>query len=248
MSGRGAKICEAEVVVIGTGAGGAVVGRELAERGLAVVFVEEGEHYRRDAFDGSAIHAHQRFYRAAFAFGNAIIPLFVGRLVGGSTAINTGTSFRTPSWVLDRWCGEIGTDEFAPQTMARHFDRVESELQVRAAERRVIGPIADVMARGCEKLGWSHAPIRRNAPECDGSGFCDFGCRTDARRGTNLSYIPPALEKGAVLLTGLRADRVLMERGRAVGVEGVSAQGRKIRVRAPTVILAGGAIPPRSFS
>src|SRR5207237_7065405 len=81
---------DCDVVVVGTGAGGAVVGRELAERGLAVAFVEEGEHYRRDAFDGSLVRAHQRFYRAAVAIGNAMIPVFIGRLVGGSSAINGG--------------------------------------------------------------------------------------------------------------------------------------------------------------
>lgn len=60
---------ESDVVVIGTGAGGGGVGRELADRGLAVVFVEEGEHHRRDAFDGSSVRAHQRFYRGAFFGG-----------------------------------------------------------------------------------------------------------------------------------------------------------------------------------
>jgi choline dehydrogenase-like flavoprotein len=234
---------ECEVVVVGTGAGGAVVGRELAERGFAVAFVEEGEHYRRDAFDGGAISAHQRFYRAAFAVGNAVIPLFVGRLVGGSTAVNGGTSFRTPSWILDRWCEQIGTDELTSAAMGRHFDRVEEELQVAPSERQVIGPIGDVMARGCDALGWSHGPIPRNAPGCDGSGFCDFGCRTDARQGTNLAYIPPALQSGALLFTGLRADRVLVENGRAVGVEAISKAGRTMRIRASAVILAGGAIP-----
>ncbi len=234
---------ECEVVVVGTGAGGGVVGRELADRGFAVVFVEEGEHYRRDSFDGSSLGAHKRFYRAACTVGNAVIPIFIGRLVGGSTAVNTGTSFRTPPWILDRWCEDIGTDEFTPDAMLRYFDRVEEELQVAPAEQRVIGPIGDLMAKGCDAMGWSHGPVRRNAPGCDGSGFCDFGCRTDARRGTNLSYIPPALENGAVLLTGLRVERVLIEGGRAVGVEGVAKNGRKMRVRAPTVILAGGAIP-----
>jgi choline dehydrogenase-like flavoprotein len=234
---------ECEVVVVGTGAGGGVVGRELADRGFAVLFVEEGEHYRRDSFDGSSLGAHRRFYRAACTVGNAVIPIFIGRLVGGSTAVNTGTSYRTPPWVLERWCEEIGTDELSPAAMLRHFDRVEAELQVAPAERQVIGPIGDLMARGCDALGWSHAPVRRNAPGCDGSGFCDFGCRTDARRGTNISYIPPALQSGAVLLTGLRVERVLLEGGRAVGVEGIAKNGRKMRVRASTVILAGGAIP-----
>jgi choline dehydrogenase-like flavoprotein len=238
---------ECEVVVVGTGAGGAVVGRELAERGYAVVFVEEGRFVRRDEFTGSSVQAHQNLYRGAVSLGNNVIPLFVGRLVGGSTAVNGGTSFRTPPWVLDRWCEEMRTDELSSAAMARHFDRVEEILQVQPADRRFIGKIQDVFARGCDAHGWSHFVINRNAPGCEGSGFCDFGCRTDARRSTNISYVPPALEKGAMLFTKLRAERILLERGRAVGVEGVSPKGRKIRVRARAVVFAGGAIPTPLF-
>ncbi len=238
---------ECEVVVIGTGAGGAVVGEALAARGLAVVFVEEGEHYRRDAFDGSFVGAHRRFYRGAVSFGNAVIPIFVGRLVGGGTAINTGTSFRTPPWILDGWCEDLKTDAFTPEAMKPYFDRVEDTIFVAPAERKVIGPMADIMSRGCDALGWSHFAVRRNAPGCDGLGFCDFGCRTDARRGTNLSYVPAALERGAVLLTGLRADRLLREGHRAVGIEGVTKTGRRLRVRSRFVVLAGGAIPTPLF-
>ncbi|MBV9945373.1 MAG: GMC family oxidoreductase, partial [Myxococcales bacterium] len=239
----GGRDVECDVVVVGTGAGGAVVGRELAERGLAVVFAEEGELHRRDAFDGSSVRAHQRFYRGAFTVGNMAAPLFMGRLVGGSTAINGGTCFRTPEWVLQRWCEDLGTDDFTPEAMRPLFERVEAILQVETARQPQIGPIGDVIARGCDALGWSHFAIRRNAPGCDGSGFCDFGCRTDARRGTNVSYVPPALERGALLFTGLRAERILVEDGRAVGIEGLSGGGRAIRIRARAVILAGGAIP-----
>lgn len=234
---------ECDVVVVGTGAGGGVVGRELAERGYAVVFVEEGEHHRRDSFDGRAVSAHKRFYRAAFSVGNAAIPIFVGRLVGGSTAINGGTCIRTPSWVLDRWCDQLGTDELSQRGMAPHFERVESFLEISPSGRREIGPIADFIARGCNALGWRHFPVPRNAPGCDGMGFCDLGCRTDARRGTNISYLPSALAKGALLLTGGRADCVLLEGGRAVGVEAVASNGKSVRVRARAVILAGGALP-----
>ena len=234
---------ECEVVVVGTGAGGGVVGKELADRGHAVVFVEEGDHYRRDAFDGSSVRAHQRFYRGAFSVGNMAMPVFMGRLVGGSTAINGGTCFRAPPWILDRWCEDAETDDFSAEAMRPHYERVEAVLDVQPADRKVIGPIADVMERGCNALGWSHLAIRRNAPGCNGSGFCDFGCRTDARRGTNIAYLPPALEKGAVLLTGLRADRVLIEGGRVAGIEGVAADGKIVRVRARAVVLAGGAVP-----
>ena len=234
---------ECDVVVVGTGAGGAVVGRELADRGLAVVFVEEGDHHRRDAFDGSSVRAHQRFYRGAFSLGNVAMPIFIGRLVGGSTAINGGTCFRTPPWVLERWCEQTRSDDFSEASLRPHLERVEGILDVQPADLRVAGPIAAVMARGCEALGWHHFAVRRNAPGCDGSGFCDFGCRTDARRGTNVAYVPPALERGSLLLTGLRAERVVVDAGRATGIDAVARDGRTIRVRARAVVLAGGAIP-----
>ncbi|MDQ3034289.1 MAG: GMC family oxidoreductase [Myxococcota bacterium] len=238
---------ECEVVVVGTGAGGAVVGRELADRGYAVCFVEEGQLHRRDAFTGSSLKTHKEFYRGGMAVGNNLFPVFMGRLVGGSTAVNGGTCFRTPASVLDRWCEELRTDEFTRERMAPYFDRVEDILQVQPAERKHIGKIAEVFERGCDSLGWSHFAIARNAPGCEGTGFCDFGCRTDARRSTNISYVPPALEKGAMLFTGLRAERVLIENGRAVGIEGVASTGKRIRVRGRAVVFAGGALPTPLF-
>jgi choline dehydrogenase-like flavoprotein len=234
---------ECEVVVVGTGAGGAVVGKELADRGYAVVYVEEGQHHRRDAFTGSSVQAHFDFYRGSLTLGNAVMPIFMGRLVGGSTAVNTGSCFRTPSWVLDRWCEDLDTDDFAPDRMTAHFERVERALQVELADKKAVGPIGDIMARGCDALGWSHKRMLRNAPGCQGEGFCDFGCRTDARKSTNLSYVPMALDKGALLVTGMRAERVIVENGRARGIEGVDENGRTIRVRSRAVVLSGGAIP-----
>ena len=238
---------ECDVVVMGTGAGGAVVGYELAARGHAVVFVEEGQLYHRHSFDGSTVRAYERFYRPAFAVGNASFPVFVGRMVGGSTGVNGGTAFRTPSWVLDRWCEEMGTDAFEPSRMAHYFEQVEAHLGVGPSSRRHVGPIADVMQRGCDALGWKHGQLIRNAPGCEASGFCHVGCRSDARRSTNLSYVPPALERGALLFTGFKADRVVVESGRATGIEGRAANGARIRVRARAVILAGGTIPTPLF-
>jgi choline dehydrogenase-like flavoprotein len=238
---------ECEAVVVGTGAGGAVVGKELADRGLAVVFVEEGEHYRRDAMTGSGVDAHYKFYRGAFVVGQSMFPVFMGRMVGGSTAINTGSCFRTPDFVLDEWCDTLHTDTFSPENMRAHFERVERTLPVEAPARKHVGPIADVIERGCARFGWKNGPIMRNAVGCEGDGFCDFGCPTDARRSTNLSYVPPALKKGAICLTGLRCDEIHIENGRAVGIVGVTKNGKRIRVRARAVVLAMGAIPTPQF-
>lgn len=244
---RDGESLDCDVVVIGTGAGGAVVGKELAARGQAVLFLEEGDLHRRDSFGRGTLESYRRFYRdrgAVFAVGNHAIPVFMGRMVGGSTAINTATCFRTPDWVLDDWCERLGTDELSPARMAPHFQRVEAELGVAPAAAAHLGGSARVVARGCQELGWRSFPLRRNAPDCDGQGVCGFGCPTDAKRSTNLSYVPRALACGAMLVTGMRAERILVDRGRAVGVTARATRGgARLTVHARAVVLAGGAVP-----
>jgi choline dehydrogenase-like flavoprotein len=234
---------ECDVVVIGTGAGGAVVGRELAERGHAVVFVEEGRWLRKDDYLGGLINAQTQYSRTAVALGSSPFPLMMGKLVGGSTAVNGGTCFRTPSTVLDEWCEELGTDELSPSKMAPRFEHVETRLMVSEPERRFIGPIADMMDRGAHALGWRAGPIPRNAVGCEGQGFCGLGCASGARRSVEVSFLPGALERGAIVLSSGRAENVLLEDGRAVGVLVRGERGRRLSVRAKAVVVAGGSIP-----
>jgi len=239
---------ECDVVVVGTGAGGAVVGRELAALGHAVLFVEKGQRFGREDFDGRSLAAHQKFYRPAISFGNPVVPIMMGEMVGGSTAINGGSCYRTPDNVLHDWCEDLGTDAFTPERMRAHFERVEATMQIGPAPEETIGPIRGVIQRGCDAHGYSHFPVLRNAPGCDGSGFCDFGCSTGAKQSTDVSYIPKAIQSGAMVVTGLQAERVIIENGRAVGIEAVARTGGKtVRVRAQRVVLACGAIHTPAF-
>src|SRR5689334_10934789 len=141
---------ECDVVVVGTGAGGAVVGRELAEAGLAVVFVEEGAYYDRSQFTGRGFPMQEMLYRrggATFAVGNTAIPIPLGQTVGGSTTVNSGTCYRTPDWVLNRWHRELGLDELGPERMAPYFDRVERVLGVERAKASLMGGNGRVVER-----------------------------------------------------------------------------------------------------
>jgi choline dehydrogenase-like flavoprotein len=144
---------------------------------------------------------------------------------------------------LSRWCEDLGTDELSAEALAPNFARVEEILQVETAKPAVVGGVGTVIGRGSDALGWHHFPLRRNAPDCDGQGVCDYGCPSDARRSTNISYVPEALKRGATLYTGARAERVLIESGRAVGIRARIAGGKAFDVRARAVVLAGGAIP-----
>lgn len=240
---------DCDVVVVGTGAGGAVVGRELAESGLAVVFVEEGQYFDRSQFTGRAFAMQQAMYRrggSTFSIGNVAIPIPLGQTVGGSTTVNSGTCYRAPDRVLRTWQREFGLDELGPDQLAPYFERVESVLGVERARAEFLGGNARVIARGCDALGLSHhGPLKRNAPECDGQGVCCFGCPTDAKRSTNVSYIPLALKAGAELFTGCKMTQVLVEGGRACGViaKAQTPHGdRTVTVRAKAVVIACGSI------
>ncbi len=236
---------ECDVVVVGTGAGGAPLAASLAEKGLAVLLLEEGAHHTRADFTGRPVEMMRRMYRrggVTVALGNTAIPIPIGRGVGGTTLINSGTCFRVPENVLAGWRAESGIDELSPAGLDRYYASVEHTLEVAPSSPEAIGRVGGIIARGCDALGWSHHPLARNAPGCDGQGLCCFGCPTDAKRSTNVSYVPAALSAGAMLVTGAKVDRVRLEGGRAVGVEAVSPSGARLGVRAKAVVLACGSL------
>ncbi len=236
---------ECDVVVVGTGAGGAPMAKALAEKGHAVLLVEEGALFTRKDFTGRPVQMMKQMYRqggATVAFGNTAIPIPIGRGVGGTTLINSGTCFRLPPEVLASWRAD-GLSAFTDDALTPFYEEVEELIGVAASSKAALGAPARIIARGCDALGYSHHALLRNAPGCDGQGLCCFGCPTDAKRSTNVSYVPLALERGAQLVTGLRIEKVLTTRDAAVGVSGVStATGHHVTVRAKVVVLACGTL------
>src|SRR5205807_10660057 len=141
-----------------------------------------------------------------------------------------------------------GLADLSPLRMEPFFERVEHELQVGPADPAHLGGVADVIARGCDVLGYSHRPLNRNAPGCDGASVCDFGCPRGAKRSTDVSYVPSALQRSAMLYTGVRAERIVFEDGRAVGIEGRSVEGgHRLRVRASATVVSCGTLITPAF-
>jgi choline dehydrogenase-like flavoprotein len=236
---------ECEVVVVGTGAGGGACAYELASHGRAVLLLEEGDLHRRESLGGRTQPMIKKLYRdqaMTFALGNVGIPVFAGRAVGGTTIINSGTCYRTPERVFRRWREELGLVGFSRAAMDPYYERVEAMLRVERARFELTGGVGRVVARGAERLGLSHRPVDRNAPDCDGQGVCCFGCPTAAKRSTDVSYVPAALERGAQLVTAAHVDGIDVVAGRARGVTARLGSGKGLRVRAEAVVIAGGAL------
>lgn len=242
------EVLECDVVVVGTGAGGAPVAKALAAKGHAVLMVEEGPHYGRGDFNGRAFEMMRRMYRdggTTHALGNAYIPLPVGMGVGGTTLVNSGTCLRAPESTLREWHYQTGLAELAPGALSPWYDEVERALGVAPSSDAALGRVKTLVARGAEAMGYAHGPLPRNAPGCDGQGLCCFGCPTEAKRSTDVSYVPGALERGAQLFTGLAIDRILTQGAVATGVSGTARGPRgavRVTVRAKAVVLACGTL------
>jgi len=239
---------EADVVVVGTGAGGAVVAKELAEKGLAVAIMESGHFYRRDVFNGNPKEMMPLIYRAGgvtASLGNVVIPIPMGKAVGGTTLINSATCFRAPDDVLNQWVAS-GLVDFSPEKMTPYYERVEEIIHVQECEAKYIGPIGEIIKEGCSTFGYSCGPLKHNIIDCEGEGVCTQGCPKDAKQSTNLTYIPKALNAAAQLFTGFEVRDILTNGKRAIGVKayGKGKNGRKVSLTcfARAVVLSCGTL------
>ncbi len=233
-----------QAVVIGTGAGGAVVAAEMAEAGIDVVLIETGRFHSSSKLGGEALATMQETYvdgAATMALGRPPIPLPLGQTVGGTTTINSGTCFRTPERILDKWADMgLKVDRLA---LGEAFERVEERISVRPVPSTLLGGSSHVIARGAEALGLEHGPLQRNIGECRMSARCVLGCPRDAKQSMNITYVPRALTHGAMLYTGFKAEKITTREGRASGIIARSTQGgQTLTVEADIVVSACGAI------
>ena len=245
---RVAHLDEADVVIVGSGPAGATVARHLAQRGVDVVVIEEGHEAKPSDFQASGLRAMAALYRdmgTSIAFGNAPMPYLQGRVVGGTSVINGAISWRLPREIVDGWIRHdpaLG-DAIPYEAIAAAEERVEARLAVAPTEDRVAGAKNLLLARGAEALGVAHRPIRRNVDGCVGAGRCLQGCPHGAKLSMDRSFLPDAVAAGGRVLAGMRVDRVVVGRGRARAVTGVSAAGARFEVKARrAVVLAASAI------
>jgi choline dehydrogenase-like flavoprotein len=227
-----------DVVIVGSGAGGAAAARVLAERGINVIVVEQGAYHDARDYSTNPLAALPMLYRDAgltLCEGRPRIPLPVGRAVGGTTVINSGTCLRAPHEVLERWRAEFGI-EWATE-LGDEFEAVERSLAVLPVDPETAGRNAELCRAGADALGFSNGPLPRNAGAVSRCASCPTGCVLDAKRAAHVSELPRAVAAGARVRAGQQIERVLLERGRATGVV-----GRGYEVRARTVVLAAGAL------
>jgi choline dehydrogenase-like flavoprotein len=240
---------EADVAIIGTGAGGGTTAEILAKAGLKVLLIEEGPLKSSNDFKMDEREAYKDLYQenAGRMNKDGSMSILQGRCVGGTTVINWTSSFRTPEQTLQYWADNFDTKGASQEEMAPWFDKMEERLNIApwavpANENNAI------LSRGADALGIPWKVIPRNVKGCWNLGYCGTGCPTNAKQSMLVTTIPSAMDEGSQLLYSARAERLIMENDKVTGIEitaldkGYRPTGVKLTVKATTVVLAAGGI------
>ena len=242
----------ADVAVIGAGAGGGAVALAMAEKGLRVIVLEEGQHWKPSEFRAEQPWALKNLYqgRGSRALrGNTVMPLPGGRGVGGSTLINSAISFRCPEVVMAQWRGEFGCHSIESARFEAYFDRLWSALGVSINPMSVQRNNNLIFREGADKLGLKGDFLPRSAPGCVGCGVCQLGCPTGGKFSVDRTLLVEAEESGEVGIYAdcrmrdaeVDGDRIIAISGTVMDPE-AQVPKQQVRVTADQFVLSGGPI------
>ena len=233
------KLIDTDVIVVGSGPGGATVARELARRGRKVLLLERGYDHRSKFYYGTYLGALRYTDRMALLFTEEGLNIIAPIMVGGATGMYTGCAAMPPPWMKTRYGIDLEADAQA----------TVDELGIEPLPAHLRGKASTRIARAAQAIGyeWFAQPKFMRPSRCQEAGQA-FDCRAGCMLGCTChakwhaaEWVDDAVAHGAVLKTSARVNRVLIEDGHAVGVEG-RIGFRKFTARAGTVVLAAGGI------
>ena len=229
----------AEVIVVGSGPGGATVARELSRKGKDVLILERGYDYRNKIYYGTYLGAMRYSERMSLLFTEEGLNIIAPIMVGGATSMYCGCAADPPVWLKDKYGVDIDTE----------VREVTDELDIRPLPEELRGAASTRIARAGQALGYDWFPqpkfIMPDRSKQQGKRFncranCILGCRCGAKWNA-AEWVDEALTAGARLKEGARVKTVRIENGRFAALEG-SIRGVSFTARADTVILSAGGI------
>ena len=220
---------ETDVVIVGSGAGGASVARDLARQGKRVVILERGAHHK---LVGTTVGALLMADKHGFLFSKEGVNLVRALTTGGSTVVFCGTAVPPPSWIAEKYGIDLG--EFV--------EEARRDIGIKPLPDRLIGPAATRIMAAARDLGLKWDPVDKfiDPEKCDlKCPHCMLGC-TKGAKWTARDDIKDAVAHGATTLNQALVEEVVVENGQAVGVRARTSRGTlAVRARA-TVVAAGG--------
>jgi choline dehydrogenase-like flavoprotein len=251
---------KADVCVIGSGAGGAVVAYKAAAAGYTVVLLEEGKYVKPEEITHDECEMLAKFYKegglpqTTADFGMTILQ---GKTLGGTTVVNNAICFRLNDEVLNqpkspdifkRW-RDLGA-QIDRNLLTAAYERVERMINVHQIPNDIAGENGHILINGWKKLleheqgseDFKFGLFKKNYDECLGCGYCVFGCAYKRKVSMLESYIPAAIVEGAQIVSDCHAVKIDHKKGKAKAVLCELRNGKQLRVQAKKIVLSCGAI------
>lgn len=202
---------ETDIVIVGSGCGGAVSAKFLAEAGHRVVVVEKGYNFPTSMLPlPGPVASRYLFDKSVVNSVDGSIGIVAGATWGGGGTVNWSVSLRTQDFVRKEWAAQ-GLDWFDGQEYDECMDRVCERMGV-ATEPVVQSHRGQVLLGGSRKLGWKAGVCPQNSGGKEHScGHCTMGCGSGDKKGPTQSWLPDAARAGAEFIEGYTVDRVLFE-------------------------------------
>lgn len=232
---------DCDVLIVGSGAGGATTAATLAQAGHDVLIVEEGPWVDQGAVVPFSLDQMDRQYRSGgvtVALGLPSIAYTEGRCAGGGTEVNSGLYRRPPEETLERWRSRYQIADFTSEELFDICEEVEGALSVQTVPGEHT-QASKILQRGAERLGWQNDEIPR---------WMTYPSGSDATQGKRQSmtqtFLPRAFAAGARILCEHRLDKINRTGSTAVGAEltALGPDGGKVSVSFRDLIVCGGAI------
>jgi len=220
---------QTDVVIAGSGPGGATMARELSKKGKKVVLCEAGKNHQW--LGKNSVMLLGMMDKMGMTFSKEGTWVLRPKTAGGASVVYCGTAVRPPAWLKEKY----GID------LAEEVDEVYKEIPIQTLPDNLVGPAARKMMGAAQDMGldWNLLDKWIRPEKCEANcGKCALGCTTGAK-WTAREYIEEAQQDGADLHLQTTVDRVLTENGKAVGVRAKGPQGW-IDILAETVILSAG--------
>ena len=237
----------ADVLVIGSGAGGGVVAGELATAGYDVIVAEKGGHNEDRDFDGNELHASKNLFekQGVLTTADSDITVLAATTLGGGTTINWSASFPPPDTVRREWANVYGFTGAISEDYSHSIDAVCNRINVNTDESH-LNANNHALEQGCKALGYNLDTIPRNVKGCEDCGFCNYGCAFGAKQGTLKTYLQDAFDCGARIIVNANVRRVMHENSKATGavldVRDENGNTRTLTIKAKLVVVAAGSI------
>lgn len=245
----GMKSLDYDILIIGSGAGGGTVAKELAplcRQGCRIALLEWGGNFETHDNLREELTMAERYYfdHCGFLTDSQDMTLAFAKAVGGSTTVYTGTSLKMPDSVITKWA----IPSITPEDLLPRYEKYQKENSIHLVPPGEINENNQLFVEGCRALGWRVEQFPVNTNGCVGLGTCNLGCRAGAKQGTHRVQIPKAVQQGVEVFPFCRVDS--LARG-AVWVEVLSPQyglaasplpsGRH-QFKARKIVLAAGAV------